>query len=229
MPRPLRATEGGLVYHALNRSNARLTIFDEDEDYAAFERVLGEAIARFEMRLLAYCIMPNHFHFVVWPREDGDLSRFMRWVTLTHTQRWHAYHQTAGSGHLYQGRFKSFPVQGDEHFLTLCRYVERNPVRAGLVTSAEEWRWGSLWRYRAGRKAPDGPVLTPWPVERPKNWLRRVNTPLSPAEEEAMRQSIRRSQPFGSPEWQSETATRLGLESTFRPRGRPRKNAEKGS
>src|SRR5689334_14021808 len=90
MPRPPRAAEGGLIYHALNRANARAALFETDEDYAAFERVLAQAVARHPMRLLAYCIMPNHFHLLLWPRADGDLSRFMRWLTLTHTQRWHA-------------------------------------------------------------------------------------------------------------------------------------------
>src|SRR5580698_6912385 len=119
MPRPRRAAEGGLVYHALNRANARMTIFESDDDYAAFERVLAQAVAKYDMRLLAYCLMPNHFHLLLWPREDADLSQFMRWLTLTHTQRWHAHHQTVGSGHLYQGRFKSFPVQSDDHYFTV--------------------------------------------------------------------------------------------------------------
>ena len=126
MARPPRAAEGGLIYHALNRANARLRIFDEEADYAAFVKVLAEVVTRTGMRLLAYCVMPNHFHLVVWPVGDGDLSRFMRLLTLTHTQRWHAHRRSAGTGHLYQGRFKSFPVQGDGHFSTVCRYVERN-------------------------------------------------------------------------------------------------------
>jgi len=169
--------------------------------------------------------MPNHFHLLVWPREDGDLSRFMRWLTMTHTQRWHAHHRTAGTGHLYQGRFKSFPVQSDEHFLTVCRYVERNALRAGLVERAEGWRWGSLGARRA-KGDPDRPALTPWPIDRPRDWTARVNRPFGPREEEAVLRSIRRGQPFGSGPWQSEVAARLGLESTFRPRGRPRKQPE---
>jgi putative transposase len=225
MPRPLRAAEGGLIYHALNRATARLAIFETDEDYAAFERVLAQAVARHDMRLLAYCIMPNHFHLLLWPREDGDLSRFMRWLTMTHTQRWHAHHRTAGTGHLYQGRFKSFPVQSDEHFLIVCRYVERNALRAGLVDRAEDWRWGSLGARRA-KGDPDRPALTPWPIDRPRDWTARVNRPFGPREEEAVLRSIRRGQPFGSGPWRTRVATRLGLESTFRPRGRPRKQPE---
>ena len=163
MPRPRRAAEGGLVYHALNRANARLPIFETDEDYAAFERVLAQAVVRHEMRLLAYCLMPNHFHLLLWPREDGDLSQFMRWLTVTHTQRWHAHHRTAGTGHLYQGRFKSFPVESDDNFLTVCRYVERNALRANLVERAEDWRWGSLSARRA-KADEERPQLAPWPI-----------------------------------------------------------------
>ena len=121
MGRPWRANDGGLVYHVLNRANARLAIFSKDGDYEAFERVLAEAHERFGTRVLAYCILPNHWHLVIWPERDGELSRFIGWLTLTHTQRWHAHYHNTGSGHLYQGRFKSFPVQEDEHFLTVCR------------------------------------------------------------------------------------------------------------
>jgi putative transposase len=147
MGRPHRAAEGGFVYHVLNRANARLSIFDDDGDYEAFERVLLQAVERTETRLLAYCLMPNHWHLVVWPWEDGELSRFVGWLTLTHTQRWHAHRHSAGCGHVYQGRFKSFPIQQDEHLYSVGRYVERNALRANLVR-AEQWRWGSLFRWQ---------------------------------------------------------------------------------
>jgi putative transposase len=169
--------------------------------------------------------MPNHFHLLLWPRGDGDLSRFMNWLTLTHTQRWHAHHHTTGSGHLYQGRFKSFPVQSDDHFLTVCRYVERNALRAGLTERAEAWRWGSLWRRRSNASAVE-PRLSAWPVECPPDWTWRANTPLSPVEEEAVRRCILRGQPYGATSWQVRTAARLGLESTFRPQGRPPKRTK---
>ena len=133
MGRPLRPTAGDVVFHVLNRANARRTLFEDEGDYAAFIRVLEQACARVAMRLLAYCVMPNHWHLIVWPRKDGDLSRFMNWLTLTHTQRWHQHRHTVGEGHVYQGCFKSFPVETSEYLLMVCRYVERNPVRAGLV------------------------------------------------------------------------------------------------
>jgi len=229
MGRPLRAAEGGIVYHTLNRANARLAIFADDGDFAAFVRVLAQAVTQHDMRLLAYCVMPNHFHLLLWPRSDGDLSHFMGWLTLTHTQRWHAHHRTTGSGHLYQGRFKSFPVESDDHFLTVCRYVERNALRAGLVAQAEDWRWGSLRRYEASNSPTTEPLLSPWPIERPPDWKLRVNLPMSPVEEAAMQRCIRRGQPYGSASWQQQTAVRLGLESTFRSQGRPSKKANNGS
>ena len=145
MPRPRRAAEGGLIFHALRRANARLAIFDSDADYATFERVLQQAVARFDMRLLTYCLMPNHFHLLLWPRGDCDLSAFMRWLTIIHTQRWLAHHRIAGTSHLYQGRYKSFPVQSGEHLLTVCRYVERNALGANLVQRA---------RSGSGRASP---------------------------------------------------------------------------
>ncbi len=150
MGRPHRAAVGGYAYHVLNRANARLTIFNGARDYESFERLLAEAVERTGTRLLAYCLMPNHWHLVVWPKEDGELSRFVGWLTLTHTQRWHAHRHSAGAGHLYQGRFKSFPIQTDDHFYTVARYVERNALRAKLVRRAEAWRWGSLYRWLHG-------------------------------------------------------------------------------
>ncbi len=221
MPRRARAACGGLVYHVLNRANGRATLFHKDADYEAFERVMEQAHARLPIRLLAYCIMPNHWHMVVWPREDGELSEFMRWLGVTHAQRWHAHHHTSGTGHLYQGRFKSFPVQRDDHFLTVCRYVERNALRAKLVRDAEKWRWSSLWRF-AQRGTQSDWILSEWPIARPRNWIEVVNRPQNKVELEALQSCVRRGTPYGSETWRDRIAERLGLESSFRPRGRPR-------
>ena len=127
MPRRRRVATGGYVFHVLNRATARERIFETDGDYVALDRVMVDTLERVPARLLSYCLMPNHWHLVLWPKRgaDNDLSEFMRRLTVTHTQRWHSAHGTAGTGPLYQGRFKSFPIQGDEHFLTVCRYVER--------------------------------------------------------------------------------------------------------
>src|SRR4029434_6597600 len=132
MPRKPRNAVGGLVYHVLNRGCGRMELFRRQEDYVAFEKVLAEALERFDMRLLAYCIMPNHWHLVLWPEDDGDLSKFMAWLTVTHVQRWRHARKVVGLGPLYQGRFKAFCAQEDHHLLTMIRYVERNALRAKL-------------------------------------------------------------------------------------------------
>src|SRR5437879_5475697 len=146
MPRKARASVGGLIYHVLNRAHSRRRLFYSDKDYLAFFKVLLEALERWPgVQILALCIMPNHWHLVLRPSRDGELSAFMRWLTQTHTQRWRHAKHTVGHGSLYQGRFKSFVVQDDRHLLVLCRYVERNPLRGRrkLATRAEDWRWSS--------------------------------------------------------------------------------------
>lgn len=221
MPRRLRVATGGIVYHVLNRRVGRLPLFQKAVDYATFEDVLEEAYERSGTRILTYCLMPTHWHLVLWPRTDGELSDVLRWITVTHTQRWHAQHETSGTGPVYQGRFKSFPVQTDAHFVTVVRYVERNPLRAKLVERAEDWQWGSLWR-REQRDRRARAFLSEWPVSRPRNWVARVNQPQTERELQAVRQSVQRGRPFGSETWVRRMAKRLGLESTLRSRGRPK-------
>jgi len=223
MPRQARAAPGGYVYHALNRAVARLPFFQKPADYDAFERVLVEALVKHPIRLLAYCVMPNHWHFVLWPETDEQLTEFLRWLAHTHTQRWHAHHHTAGTGHLYQGRFKAFPVQEDDHLYTMLRYVERNALRADLVKRAENWRWSSLFHRGAAELDPVRPYLHRWPLPYPEDWLVRVNRAETEAELEAVRRSVERNQPFGSETWQKRTAKGLGLEYTFRKPGRTKK------
>ena len=141
------------MYHVPNRGVARLALFEKEGDYEAFERVLSEALLEHPTRLLGYCIMPNHWHLVLWPRKEGELTEFLRWLTHTHVMRWHAHFGTSRTGHLYQGRFKAFPIQTDDQLYTVLRYVERNPLRAELVDRAENWRWSSLWRRTCQSKS----------------------------------------------------------------------------
>ena len=219
MPRRARFASGGFVYHVLNRRAGRQTLFQHDGDFQAFLTVLEEARSHVSMRLLSYTVMPNHWHLVLWPKGDGDLSEYMRWLTVAHTQRWHARHHSSGTGPLYQGRFKSFPVEGDDHLYRVCRYVERNALRARLVTRAEMWRWSSLWQYANGC----WPVsLDEWPVPQLPTWMEYVNGVETEAELAAVRTSVKRGCPYGSSGWQRQTAIQLGLESTLRSIGRPR-------
>lgn len=221
MPRRPRLAAGDLAYHVLNRRVGRLPLFETRTDYSVFEKILAEAHANSRIRIAGYCLMPNHWHLLLWPRRDGELSDVLRWITVTHTQRWHAQHHTAGTGPVYQGRFKSFPIQADEHFRTVVRYVERNPLRAKLVRQAENWQWSSLWRRTQG-----DPTLTAWlsdwPVDRPRNWVAQVNRPDAGEELETLRLSAQRGRPFGEEAWVNRIVKRFGLESTLRPRGRPK-------
>ncbi len=222
MPRRARSLQGGYAYHILNRANGRLRLFQKESDFAAFEQILSEAHSRVPLRILAYVLMRNHWHFVVWPRQNEAeaVSEFFRWLCVTHAQRWHAHHGTAGMGHVYQGRFKSFPVASDEHLLAVLRYVERNPMRAGLVSRAEDWRWGSLYRRTRGIES-ELSILAQGPVPLGAHWTDHVNQPHSEAELIAIRRSVQRGQPYGGAIWRSKVARQLGLEHTLRPRGRP--------
>src|SRR5438876_840092 len=202
MPRHPRNAPGGYVYHALNRGVARLPLFEKDGDYEAFERVVVEAAAEHPTRILGYCLMPNHWHFVLWPRAEGELTAFLRWLTRTCTQRCHAHHHISGTGHLYHGRIKAFTIDEDEHLYTVLRYVERNPLRAGLVARAEDWRWSSLGQ--GGDREPSPCPLHAWPLPRPDDWGDRVNRPETAGELEALRRSVARGRPFGSAAWQEQ-------------------------
>jgi putative transposase len=222
MPRTARAAVGGLYYHVLNRGNGRRAVFHKDGDFAAFVKALGQVAEAVPLRPLAYCLMPNHFHLVVWPAGDGDLAAGMRRLLTTHVRRYHRHYHS--SGHVWQGRFKAFPVEADEHLLTVLRYVERNPLRAGLVGRAEDWPWSSL-HGRARGAAPRW--LAPGPTPLPADWLAFVNGAVTAAEEAALRTCAERGRPFGAEEWVRDTAERLGLQTSLRPRGRPKKESAK--
>lgn len=219
---PHRKTDGDVVYHALNRASEGLQLFETSGDYGAFEATMAETLEQVPMRILSYCVMPNHWHLVLWPHDDGGLSEFMHRLTMTHAKRWRSFRDSTGRGHVYQGVFKSFPVESDSHYLTVCRYVERNALRAGLVGRAEDWRWCSLFRRQQG-DAKARSLLSEGPLEWPHDWLSLVNAALTAAEADAVRRCVRRNEPFGNRDWVDRIARRLGITSLLRPRGRPRK------
>ena len=218
MPRRLCRGMAGAAFHVLNRAAKRFRLFESPGDFDAFVRVLDEAQIRSGISLLAYCVMPNHFHLVVQPTKDDQLSAFMAWLQMTHSKRWLAFRALTGHGVVYQGRFKAFPIQTDGHFLTVCRYVERNPLRAGLVRQAEDWRWSSL-----GQRVRNchGPTLHTWPILPPSNWTELVNIPSTEPELAAIRAALARSVPYGAEEWRNRLTTN-GV-GPRRPRGRPRR------
>src|SRR5262245_59334795 len=152
MPRTARASVGGICYHVLNRGNNRRKVFHKPADFDAFVNVLREAAEAIPIRVLGYCLMPNHFHLVLWPHEDGDLGRALQWISTAHARRYHKHYHS--SGHVWQGRFKAFPIEEDDYLLAVLRYVERNPVRAELVEQAQDWGWSSAGAWDAGKVQP---------------------------------------------------------------------------
>ena len=199
MPRTRRSVVSGGCYHVINRANERATVFHDRLEYRAFLALVEEAQQRCEVPLLAACLMPNHFHLVVVAPGREPLSRWLQWLLSTHSHRYNVFHERVG--HVWQGRYKSFPIQRDEHLLTVMRYVERNAHRAGLVPRAEAWPWGSL-AWRTGRHP--GPALAPPPVRLPSAWVDWVNWPQSPRELKSLRASVNRQRPFGSDAWMRE-------------------------
>jgi putative transposase len=214
MPRVVRGLANGLIYHIINRGNGRQQVFHTESDYRSFVDLMTEAGKRHPIKLLAWCIMPSHFHLLVSPERADDLSRWMQWFMTSHVRRYHRVHKS--SGHVWQGRYMSFIVQADNHLLSVVKYIEGNPIRAQLVSSAMDWTWSSHCR-RPGIAELCTEKL---PIELPNDWTGNVELPLSEGELGRIRTSI---QPFGSPLWQMRICQELGLESTLIPKGRPRK------
>ena len=223
MPRVPRSIETDCTYHAMNRGNGRMTLFHKPADYEAFVRVLREGLERYDVDLFAYCLMPNHWHLLLAERSAGALSAFIGWVGVTHVRRHHEHYETRGGGHLYQGRFKAFPVSGGVHFRQIAGYVEANARRAKLVPRAQAWPWGSA---TTADDAPPALPLAAWPCSRPRDWIEQLNEPIPEARLTAIRASATRGRPFGAPAWVAATAASHGLTHTLRGPGRPKKSAE---
>jgi len=184
MPRAPRSYGADAVLHVVNRGNDRRRLFAGDRDYAAFIGLMAWAQARGALRVLAYVLMPNHWHLVVWPRSASELSQFMRDVTGAHAAILRTKSNTKGAGHVYQDRYHAFVVDSTLRYFRTLRYVEGNPVRAGLVLRAQQWRWSSLQeRLWEPRLISDGPVPLP-PAD---HWAAFVNAALAPEELSSLR------------------------------------------
>lgn len=218
MPHRPSAGTGQFVFHVYNRVVEGLLLFEGPEDYEAFLQVLVEAMRRVPIRLLTYALMSTHWHLVVWPASDGTLSRFMHTLTLTHARRWRRARGTAGRGALYQGRFRAVAVQEDLHLLRLCRYVERNPVKARLVARAEDWPWSGA---SLAAVDPTRPALDSWPVPKPPDWLELLAVPEPPSSLAELRHALRNGVPFGDKAWQEGAVRQLEWPFPIRKRGRP--------
>ena len=217
MPRIARGETAGGIYHIINRGNFRMQVFDDTEDYTYFLELLKTGMKKEDVELHAYCLMPNHFHLLLVPQREGSLSRLMQWVMTSHVRYYHKKNKT--SGHVWQGRYKSFIVEQESYYVTLIRYIEANALRAKLIDRAETWEYGSLHdRISNGTTIIHEPSMI-----LPDDWTEYVNEPIYPHELEKIRNSVNRQAPLGEPVWQEETAIQFGLLSTLKSRGRPRK------
>jgi len=172
MPRIARSYVQADFYHVLNRGQMRQQLFAEAADYEVFLSLLRIAPDAHQVRILGYCVMPNHWHFVLWPHTPRSLSAYMHWLTSTHVRRHRWATQTIGEGHLYQSRYWSDVITNDLKLIWACRYAEGNALAATLKPRAEEWPYGSLSPLATG---PDRPILSPWPIPKPDNWIDIVN------------------------------------------------------
>ena len=221
MPRVCRGLADGFYYHIINRGNGCQEVFHKDQDYRSFLKLLLESIQRYPVRLHAYCLMANHFHLLVSPERAEDLSKWMQWLMTSQVRRYHKHF--GSSGHVWQGRFKSFIVQEDSHLVTVVRYIEGNPVRAGIVSSATGWAWSSHNDRINGLRNH----LSQLPIALPGEWTKYVDEPLTATELEKLRKSVNRQAPYGEEKWQERIGIAFGLGFTMKPRGRPRKNMAK--
>jgi len=217
MPRIARALSDNCYCHIINRGNGRQQVFHKDGDYQAFLDLIQAAREHYPVRIYAWCLMPNHFHLLVQPDVADHLSIWMQWLMTSHVRRYHRHYGT--SGHVWQGRYKSFLVQDNDHLLTVVRYIEANPVRAGLAQTAPGWQWSS---HVVRENTSDGLKPDALPVALPADWTEYVTVPLTDYELEKIRNSVNRQSPFGKEEWQHEVCRENGLESTIRPLGRPK-------
>jgi putative transposase len=226
MPRPLRAIAEGLIYHVINRGNGRQPVFFKDGDYLAFLKALGDLKQRKPFALYGYCLMANHIHLLLRPEGD-TVSRIVQSLLVSHTQRFHRNRGTCG--HVWQGRFRSPVIQDDDHLLCELRYLEANPLRAGIVKRAEDYRWSSFASHGQGRRdelvdrLATYEALAVRPVTRLRRWAAYVHQDPPEAELSAIRKSNQTGLPFGETAWVRRLAEYLDLDLTIRPRGRPRK------
>ena len=222
MPRGKRNFIDEAYYHIINRGNGKQQIFHSTSDYRAFVSWVIQGKNKHNIHLHAFCLMPNHFHFLLQPMIGTNLSKYMHWVMDKHIHNHRRIHNTVG--HIWQGPYKDFIIQEDRHYINVLRYIEGNPVRAALAKSASDWIWSSH-RERIGFSS-EGKFLNDGPLSLPNDWKTFVDSPLAANELTKIRYSVKRGAPYGNKEWQVATAERLGISNTLRPRGRPPKKQQ---
>lgn len=218
MPRIARGLADNQIYHIINRGNRRESVYHDKYDYERFLKLLFDSKEKYNIKIYAYCLMPNHFHLVIYTKYSESLSKAMHWISSSYVRYYNKRYKI--SGHLWQGRYKSFIVQKESYLLTLLKYVEVNPKRAKIVKRCEDYKYSSA--YNRINNIEDELINIP-PIDLPVNWDKYINDEESKIDIDYIRNSIERQSPLGEELWQVNIAKKYGLESTLNSRGRPRK------
>ena len=218
MPRIARGLADNQIYHIINRGNRRESVYHDKYDYERFLKLLFDSKEKYNIKIYAYCLMPNHFHLVIYTKYSESLSKAMHWISSSYVRYYNKRYKI--SGHLWQGRYKSFIVQKESYLLTLLKYVEVNPKRAKIVKRCEDYKYSSA--YNRINNIEDELINTP-PIDLPVNWDKYINEEESKIDIDYIRNSIERQSPLGEELWQVNIAKKYGLESTLNSRGRPKK------
>lgn len=187
MARSSRELPAGSVVHVVNRGNDKRMLFERASEYEDFLRLVAWAKEKCPVRITAYSVMGNHWHFVFWVEIEWDVSSFLHQLTTTHAMHWRKLTNTVGNGSVYQGRFRGRCVFSERYYYNLIRYVEQNPLRAGLVRQCRDWRWSSL----AERLGNGRGILSEGPVDLPSDWAELIDKPLDEDALKEIRSSLK--------------------------------------
>lgn len=222
MPRPARLVVPGVAHHVVQRGNRKQMLFFGDGDRRAFLKLLGEACAKHETACLAWCLMGNHVHLILVPAGEDGLRAPLASVNTAYSQR---INRAQGlSGHLFQGRFASYAMD-EAHLMVAARYVENNPVAAGLVARAEDWPWSSAHAHLTGR--PDGLTDVGALGAHVRNWRAMLERGLEAGDEdERISRALRSGRPLGTESWLKALSERLGIPPLASRPGRPEKRGQ---
>ena len=218
MPRIARGIADNQIYHIINRGNRREAVFHDNYDYEKFLKLLIESKEKYAIKIYAYCLMPNHFHLVIYTKYADSLSQGMHWISSSSVRYYNKRYNI--SGHLWQGRYKSFIVQEDSYLLVLLKYVEANPKRARIVKDCIDYKYSSA---NNRIKNNENLITDEIPILLPDDWYAYINSDEKITDIESIRNCINRQAPLGDKNWKYMVSKKYNLESTINPRGRPKK------
>lgn len=221
MPRTARIVVPNLPYHITQRGNYRQDVFEDDEDRVSYLSWINDYSKKYKLSIVAYCLMDNHVHFIVIPRDDFSLAKVFSISHMRYSQYFNK--KKKASGHLWQGRFYSC-VMDDDYLVTSLRYVERNPVRAGIVRKPWQWKWSSAGEHVGQRKGIiDIEKITTLIDTSHEEWKGYIDLAENKEEVENIRKHTLLGRPLGTKDFIAKLGKRLGRVLSVLPRGRPKK------